>query len=224
MSTMPQDIDQTQEPEVEDVSYEAAKADLDQEPADVQQEEVKKQEDILDQIVPKKEPKTWTIGPQEMERTFVQKEMSFIAKMQWFSLIGDALDKAFSGPQGVSVNALFSAPSMRGGELNASSLRDADSFIKAVAKLLGAAPDFLFDSYMIWLSVPDYERDIVKDIMKLPADEGGLTDDQGFGIIETFLDQNYEALASFFSDRLSRLAERAAKLGELRQSSRPSKR
>lgn len=173
------------------------------------------QQDVLDAIVPNAEPHVWTIGPPDTERTFVQKPLSFIGKMQWFSLVGNVLDKALSGPQGMSLASLFSAPN-RAGQLRAQDFRDADTFVQAISKLVAAAPEFLVDSYMIWLNVPDYDRGTVRELMNLPADEGGLSDDQGMQIIETFLDQNYDALASFFGERLQALQNRVAKLNQLR--------
>lgn len=164
------------------------------------------EEDILDILIPKAEPKTWVIGKGDYERTYIQKPLSFIAKMQWFSLVGDVLDKALSGPDGMSLGNLFSAPG--GGSLAPSDFREADTFVQAVGKLLAVAPDFLVNSYCIWLNVPDYERPVVAEIMMLPADEGGLSDEQGIEIIEVFIDQNYEALDTFFREFLGRLQKR----------------
>ena len=45
----------------------------------------------------------WTIGQGEFERTYVQRPLSFIAKMQWFSLVGEVLDKAMSGDNALTV-------------------------------------------------------------------------------------------------------------------------
>jgi hypothetical protein len=165
-----------------------------------------KEEDILDILIPKSEPKTWTIGKNDYQREYVQKPLSFIAKMQWFSLVGDVLDKALSGPDGMSLGNLFSAPG--GAQLGAADFREADTFVQAVGKLLAVAPDFLVNSYCIWLNVPDYERAVVAEIMMLPADEGGLSDEQGIEIIEVFIDQNYEALDTFFREFLGRLQTR----------------
>lgn len=187
-----------------------------------QEEAPEPERDVLDTIVPKSEPRAWTIGPEGIARTYVQKPLSFIAKMQWFSLVGEVLDKALSGPGGMSLNSLFSSPT-RGGVMNVQDFRDADTFVQAVGKLLAAAPEFLVDSYIIWLTVPDYDREIVRDILKLPPDEGGLTDEQGIEMIEVFLDQNYEALADFFSQRIGQLQRRVQKLNQVR-ASRPSKR
>ena len=47
---------------------------------------------------------------------------------------------------------------------------------------------------------------LAKQIMELsrPSD-GGLTDDQGLEIIEVFIDQNYEALDTFFREKVVEL-------------------
>ena len=176
-------------------------------------------EDVLDTLVPRKEPVSWVIGPEDMQRTFVQKPLSFIGKMQWFSLIGDALDRAMSGPSAMSINSLFESP-MRNGQVRAEDFRNADTFVQAVGKLLAVAPDFLVKSYCIWLNVPDYDRTIVGEMMMLPPDEGGLSDDQGIEIIETFLDQNYEALATFFGEKVGKLQQRVQMLNKVRATRR----
>jgi len=197
-------------------------------PPETEAQQEEEQEDVLDTIQPKAEPKTWVIGPQGMQRRFIQRPLSFIAKMQWFALVGDVLDKAMSGDDRLSINNLFSAPTGRGGNLSMSDFRDADTFVQAVGKLLVHAPNFLLDSYCIWLAVPDYDRDLVKDMMSAPADEGGLSDHDGMEIIEVFIDQNYEALNSFFQDELRKVSDRVRKrqteANEKRRQSQPSKR
>lgn len=196
-------------------------AEYDQKPvAEKVADEAKTDAEILDTIVPRKEPRVWIIGPPDMERTYVQKELSFLGKMQWFSLVGEALDKALSGPSGMSLNSLFSAPGMATGQFRVENFRDADMFVQAISKLLSAMPNFLLRSYLIWLNVPDYDNEVVEGLMKLPPDEGGLKDDDGMEMIETFLDQNYDALASFFTERLGQLQARISKLNEGRVSRR----
>lgn len=211
-----------QEPEVEEISLEQASADL-KEPAASEPQEQEK-EDVVDILVPKAEPKEWTIGKGEYERKFVQRPLSFIGKMQWFSLVGEVLDKAMSGSNSLSMNNLLSAPQGRGGALGVEDFRDADTFIQAVGKLLVYAPDFLTKSYSIWLGVPDYEREFVNQIMALPPEEGGLTDDQGIEIIEVFIDQNYEALDGFFREKLGVLRSRVEARQKAASESRQSKR
>jgi hypothetical protein len=168
-------------------------------------------EDVLDILKPKKETRVWKVGNPPAEREYVQRPLSFIAKMQWFALVGDVLDKSMSGENALTISNLMSVPGGRGGSLTMEDFRDADTFVQAVGKLIAVAPDFLIKSYCIWLAVPDYERDLAADLMAQPAEEGGLSDDDGLEIIEVFIDQNYEALDSFFRDKLGRLQQRVEK-------------
>lgn len=196
----------------------------DQQPPEPDAPEVA-EEDVVDILVPKASSVQWIFGPNG-SFVFTQRPLSFIAKMQWFSLVGDVLDKALSGENGMSINNLLSTPG-RPGELSLADFRNADTFVQAIAKLLAVAPDFLVKSYCIWLAVPDWQRDMVGDALMLPPDEGGLSDEQGIEIIEVFIDQNYEALDSFFRDGLMGLANRVqARMADATQARerRPSKR
>ena len=198
-----------------EVEFRPDDADFDQKPEAPVQDAKEESEDILEAIIPSAEPRVWEIGGEK----YIQRPLNFLGKMQWFSLIGNALDRALSGENAISVNSLFTAPT-RGGEMRAEDFRDADTFIHAVAKLLSVAPNFLVDSYCIWLNVPDYERPLVVEQMKLPVEDGGMSDDMGMDIIETFLDQNYDALANFFGDRIGKLQQRVTKLNEIRAARR----
>lgn len=165
--------------------------------------------EVIDTLQPMAAPHLWVIGQGDLKREYVQRQLSFIGKMQWFALVGEVLDRALSGPNGMSLNSFFNAPQARANAgLTMEDFRDADTFVQAVGKLLSVAPDFLMKSYCIWLAVPDYEWDLAITLMKMPEEEGGLSDDDGLKIIEIFIDQNYEALHSFFTKRLSKLQKR----------------
>lgn len=176
-------------------------------------------EDVLDVLQPRAEQKTWRIGPEGMQQTYVQKPLSFIGKMQWFSLVGEVLDNAMGGDNPLTVGNLLSGPGSmsRGGAVSASDFRDADTFVHAVGKLVRYAPNFLLDSFCIWLNVPAHEREMVKHLMDQPPEEGGLSDDDGLEIIERFIDQNYDAIDSFFRDKLGLLQRRVSARMEDRQ-------
>jgi hypothetical protein len=137
--------------------------------------------------------------------------------MQWFSLVGDVLDKSMSGEGGISVNEILAAPGDPRNGLSLTDFRDADTFVRAIGKLVVHAPDFILDSYCIWLGVPGHQRPLVKEVMSFPADEGGLTDDQGLEIIEVFIDQNFDALADFFGGKIATLQRRISERQEARK-------
>ena len=188
-------------------------------------DETQPEQDVLDILVPKKDPKTWIIGQGDYQRTYVQRKLSFIAKMQWFALVGDVLDGALSGPTKMSMNSLLSGPPQaRGGQLSVADFADADTFVQALGKLLSHAPEFLLDSYVIWLAVPDTEQELAKKIFALPEEDGGLSDEQGMEIIEVFIDQNYDALDNFFRKRVGNLRRRVDQNAQAAKASRRSKR
>jgi hypothetical protein len=217
-----QQAPQEEPAEIEGGLHEGMKG-IDQTDAPAARTQQQEKEDIVDLLVPKAEVKEWTIGKGDYARKYVQRPLSFIGKMQWFSLVGEVLDKAMSGDDRLSVNSLLSAPQGRDGSLSVADFRDADTFVQAIGKLLVHAPDFLLKSYCIWLSVPDFERDVAMRIMALPPEDGGLTDDQGMEIIERFIDQNYEALDSFFREKIGQLQRRVQARAKAATESRQSK-
>lgn len=137
------------------------------------------------------------------DKTYVQKPLSFFGKTEFVRIVGKAIDAALSGEDGTSVTQLIGV-----GSLN--DLSQADVFIKALARLAEYAPDLLKSAYMISLGVPRHERDVVSAILDMPQDDeagGGLSDDDGFAIMETFVAQNAKALSDFFTVRLRKIVE-----------------
>lgn len=217
---MDQVVDKKTELDVEAVQKEAKNLDRDIDQAkrpEPQQNGKAEAEDVLDVLQPKAEQKEWTFGPPGMEVKYVQKPLSFIGKMQWFSLVGEVLDNAMGGENPLTVGNLLSGPGMRTGGLSANDFRDADTFVHAVGKLVRYAPEFLLDSFCIWLNVPPHEREMAKVLMDAPAEEGGLSDDDGLEICERFIDQNYDAIDSFFRDKLGLLQKRVSQRMEARR-------
>lgn len=195
-----------------------APSEVDQAPEPRDEEE---KTDVIDTITPKAKPKSWTLQQKSKndddtieiveEETYVQRPMSFLAKMKFFALLGEVIDKSISGDddkEGIRLSALFEIPGERGGQLKASDFREADMFVQGVGKFLQYAPDFLEKSYCIWLGIPDYQEDWAIGVMNQSVELGGLTDDDGFEIIEIFIDQNWESLEAFFQKKIASLRDR----------------
>jgi hypothetical protein len=171
---------------------------------------VHEEPDVRRAILPRNDVKVWTFGGEAagLERQYIQRPLSFAAKIEWFGEVGKVIDRAMSGEGALTMKGLFSAPTTRGNGLSMTDLMDADTFVQALGKLISYSPKFMTDSFAIWLAVPDYERDLFKELMNLPVEEGGLSDDDGFEIIERFIDQNYASLEKFFRERLGQLRDR----------------
>jgi hypothetical protein len=178
------------------------------------QPEAKKEEevDVLDILKPKVSPKEWEVGPPDKEgerRKYVQAPLSFFAKMEFFSLVGEVIDKALSGDDALRIGSLFEGPQIdASGVFAVSDFSNAEMFFQAVGKLLVYAPDFLEKSYCIWLGVPEIERPWAIAAMREPVDRGGLSDKDGVEIVEIFIDQNWEAIERFFREEIGSLRSR----------------
>jgi hypothetical protein len=165
-------------------------------------------EEDLELLAPKVAPRQWTFGPEGSQRTYIQYELSVTGSAQWFGLVGEVLEDALSGDHALSLNSLLSMPTPRGGQLQIQDFQDADMFVHALGKLLTHAPKFLEKSVCIWLAVPDYEWELVAELMKLPPSQGGMSHEQFEEILATFIDQNYPEIDRFFRVRFPRLRDR----------------
>jgi hypothetical protein len=146
------------------------------------------------------------------ELTLSQKPLSFFGKMELFSVLGGAVDKALN--EGLSISDLFDVPEDR----NAESFQEADLFVKAVLKLVKDAPDLLLNLYNVILAVPRGQRDYISS--RLEAD---LDDEQGIAILEHFVDQNWDVMKDFFKEKIMPLTSKIGAKFQESGSSKPSK-
>lgn len=149
-----------------------------------------------------------TIEPSAAERTvdlgdgyvYVQKPLSFFGKIEFFSVVGKAVDKALS--EGTSITDILDVPDINSSNPLGNSMAEADVFITAIAKISQHAPELLKDLYTVILAVPRGDRERVKELLE------ELSDDEGIGILETFVDQNWEVLTNFFKEKILPLSSK----------------
>lgn len=159
--------------------------------------------DVLHVLEPLHEPVDVALTYDGITKEYVQKPLSFFSKMEFMRLVGTTLDEAMKGEDGLNVNTLL-GDNMEVSSLNAGDFADLDSFLNMVAKVARYAPDFLKECYLVWLDVPKKERNWAREALNQ------IDDETGFEIIERFIDQNWEALESFFVDKIGRLFKRVA--------------
>lgn len=170
-------------------------------PAEEEEEKTPRElaEEELEALEPKSAHKKWIFKDEEgNEFNYTQKPLSYFGKMEFFSVLGNAVDLALAN-EGMNMASLFG---QRG--FDAASLMDAESFVRTVSRLVVFAPDLLQDSFSIWLNVPRGERAAIKSLMRETLD-----DDAAQEIIEVFIDQNMEAMSRFFLERIPQLSKRA---------------
>jgi hypothetical protein len=177
-------------------------------------------EEDLETLAPKAATREWTFGQGDSAHTYYQRELSVIGKAQFFALVGEILDEALGGENKLSLNALLAPPQRsQPGQFQVSDFQDADTFIHALGKLLIYSPKFIHKSVCIWLSVPDYEWELVKLLMEQSPEVGGMSDEMFEEILATFIDQNIVAINGFFRQRFRRLRARyQARTAEANQS------
>lgn len=162
--------------------------------------------DQVEILAPSAATRTQVIGVDDYTFTFEQKPLSFMGKMQLFGVLGSALDKVIGKDgQGVSIADLLEVPERGDGGFSPDDFKDADTFVRALSRLVSYAPETLGDLYCILLAVPMGQRATIKRIMELPEDEGGLSDEDGVGMLRTFVAQNWDVMVDFFKGPLGGL-------------------
>lgn len=168
---------------------------------------------VIPETVPDPEPEDF---PEQ--QLFTQAELSFFGKIDFFATMAKAIEKAMK--EGVSISELLDMPDREeNAEFNIDDFAEADTFVKAIMQLVGYADELLLDLYCVILAVPRKEREEAKELF-----DKYITDEQGFQIIHTFVDQNWDVMVSFFKERITPLVSQIG--GKVRTSvpSKPLKR
>lgn len=157
--------------------------------------------EVLETLAP--EEVYYKLGEGDTEITLVQKPLSFFGKIEFFSVVGKAVQKILI--DGGSLSELLETPDFDPSVPLSSNVTDADVFVKALSKIIESAPELLKDLYLVILAVPKGQR----DYYALRLEE--LTDDQGMQILDTFVDQNWEVMVGFFTEKMLPLFNKISK-------------
>jgi hypothetical protein len=204
------------------------------------EEMVEEAEAAMEILEPKVDAKRWVIGkpPEEGGKeteysVYTQLPLGYMARNRLFSLMGrtfSAAIKATGGSVG-GMEDIFGAGGgtliERGRRLGTRDFQDASSFFTLAMELVGYAPDFLSDFYAIVLDVPIGERGWFREVIEQPYrpddDKWGLSEDDGIEMIEVFIDQNYEDIRRFFTERLPKIGKRASQREQEHKDKKPRK-
>jgi hypothetical protein len=148
--------------------------------------------------------KKWNIGGHE----YLQDELDFIEKNEFFSLLAEAIDTALAKGvgivslvetlQGIDREALDIADPEKAVKEVLESIRDKDpdklvsDFARLFLRIFAAVPRLVPDAIILALSIPEEDRDgFRRGPMKV------VDDDTGFGILRLFFEQNAKAIMDF---------------------------
>jgi hypothetical protein len=154
------------------------------------------------------EAKQWTLPG--FPEPFIQDPLTFFERNELLGLVAGALDEVVreAGDVAGLLSAMdldeVSVARLRRGQITAESLQAAN-LIGLLTRIVRHAPRLLEDVYLLALSVPPEGRDAARDALRQ------IDDDTGFGIFETFVEQNAETLQSFavrWWNQLSRAIQR----------------
>lgn len=189
--------------------------------------EAEEAEAALEALDPSTDARRWVIGkpPQEGGKdtqysVYIQRPMAWMPRQRFFALLGKTMSQAIRATGG-SVGGMSDIFGDEGGSLvergrrlSQRDFQDASSFFSLAMELIGYSPDFLLESYILWLDVPRTERTWAKTILDMPycpeEDKWGLREGEHLEIIQTFIDQNYEDIRRFFIETLPDLGRRVA--------------
>ena len=144
---------------------------------------------------------------------YVQQPLSFFGKIELFSVLANAVEKALADGALIS-ELLDDIPAAS--DIN--SIGEADVLVKALAKVMKYAPETLQDIFAISLKVKKNERAFFF------ANLEEISDEQAMRILNHFIDQNWDAIMDFFKEQVKPLiANVSAKLQSESTSSKPSK-
>ena len=191
-----------------------------------------KTEELVDALTEKAAPREQRIAFKDetlqidFDKTYIQKPLSFFGKLEFGKAVGGALKEVVGGDDGVSVDDVFGLSGT-----SAQDMSNADFMLKAIMQLSVHVPDLLKDIFMLSLNIPAYDRPIVEVILDQPHDDetgfGGLSDEDGIAILNTFVAQNAKAIADFFRVQVPALVKSVQEsIGSAQTpaSSKPSKR
>lgn len=181
------------------------------------------QDETVEILEPGAQNRDVVIGQDPFTRTFTQRPLSFFGKLEVFSVLGGTIERVMSGPDGLTISELFEGQSGLGDSLSDQNFSDADTFFRAIARLATFAPEVFSDLYLVFLAVPRGERELYRELMERPEEEGGLSDEDGAAILETFVDQNWDVMVDFFNSRIVPLFNKISSKVQESQPSKPSK-
>lgn len=163
-----------------------------------------------------------------------QRPLSTLNSMVFFGMFADALLNAMES--GASqLDDILGNFNIRGSKgFNLNNIDDMGEWLLVLLRLVKVAPNFVADSFVMWLEVPADKERWFRQIIFMRYDpeeeEWGPTQDKIIELFEIFLEQNYDEVRSFFTEKLPKVAAKASLLEERRQArvsasdqSKPSK-
>jgi hypothetical protein len=160
-------------------------------------------------------------GNEKQYSIYVQDKLPWMQRQRFFALVSRTFSQALKQSGGAvgGMGDIFGAEESgslieRGRRLTQRDITDASQFMQLAFELVGYSADFLVECYLILLDVPRAEHEWARirfaEGWDPEREKWGLKDEDNEKIIQTFIDQNYEEIRSFFVVTLPNLGKRIA--------------
>lgn len=181
--------------------------------------EVAASREAAEALSPSEEIRVWHVkgadaNGVEVERQYIQEQLSFFGKQELITLLNSYVDRFISGEFGELLSQLFvggdaratlrdriEIPTEFNAEIAEGMVKENAGMIRSIIKAVNELPGLQQEIMMLSLGVPSNERKWATAIITGPVSRGGLDDEQGFDILATFVSQNARHLRSFFVER-----------------------
>jgi hypothetical protein len=159
-----------------------------------------------------------------VERTYVQKGLSWFGKLELYGLLGEAVKIVLEGDNPLGVGSIVDmardprkmvadllgdmpgaadAPDMEG---DSDPELEAGKVLAAFAKVVAISPDLLKQAYCVALAIPKTHRTWAVE-WAFP----NMDDEMGQDLLHTFVDQNWGVMEDFFGRELPKIMKRIVK-------------
>lgn len=141
--------------------------------------------------------KTWQIPYGDQQLEYVQTPLLFFEKGEFFGIVMQTLDQALERGFDLEGIAKLFGPNVledfRAGNLDISQISGGfENLLTLFTRVFALVPDKLPEAYTIMLGAPPERREQLAAVLRT-----SLTDELGFGILDTFIDQNADDIVDF---------------------------
>lgn len=148
-------------------------------------------------------------------REYMQAPLGFFPVQQFTTLMTSVIKGFMNGDYGISLGQLFSSdiqkqvkmPTEFTEQAADKLVQDNEQLIKAFLHLMEVLPELQADVIALSLGVSGPECDWFKQAIAEPPHRGGLSIDDGFDLIKTFIVQNAREIRRFFAQKGRELVE-----------------
>jgi hypothetical protein len=135
----------------------------------------------------------------------IQEQLGMFGVQDFVTMMGEVIEDFTKGEFGIKLGQLFTGEASMPTDFTAEKVDEAIeenmAFVQAFLKLIRIVPSLQLDIYCLSLGIAPDQRDWFKSAIQRPPSQGGLSVDDGFDLLYTFIRQNAKLIRRFFSEK-----------------------